>query len=162
MPIHHLSLLVHHQLILIKKNYLDNVWNKLCNFKFKTYIKQGKNKIGIILNTDPHYLDGSHWICLFIDIKNNYIYYFDSNADSTPKQVTKFINNIKDQANQLGIHLKEYRNKTKHQKTDSECGMYVLYVITELLKENKTPKTFDKRIPDKEMINLRKYFLIKL
>ena len=141
-----------------KKLFGQCVWNDLCNFELETYIKRGKNKIGIIFNTDPHYLDGSHWICLFINLEQNYIYYFDSQADATPKEITKFIKKIKSQANKLDINLKKYKNKTDHQKTDTECGMYVLYVIIELLKNNKTPQNFDKRVPDKDMEYLRKVF----
>ena len=140
-----------------KKLFGQCVWNELCNFDLKTYIKRGKNKIGIIFNTDPHYLDGSHWICMFIDIKNNYIFYFDSNADPTPKEITTFVEKVRNQAKELGINLKYYRNSTKHQKSDTECGMYVLFVISQILENNpKTPKMFDKRVPDKDMEVLRK------
>lgn len=139
-----------------KKLFGQCVWNKLCNFNLKRQIKRGKKKIGIIFNTDPHTLPGAHWICMFIDINNNYIYYFDSNADRTPKQVNKFANNIIKQGTALGIKFKYLKNDTEHQKGDTECGMYVLYVITQLLKNKMTPKNFDKRVTDKEMEELRK------
>ena len=44
--------------------YDECVWPELCNFEIEKYIKKGKNKIGVIFNTDPHYKDGSHWISL--------------------------------------------------------------------------------------------------
>ena len=140
-----------------KKMFGQCVWNDLCNFSVKNYLNKGITKIGIILNTDPHYLGGSHWICLFINLEKKFIYYFDSNADKTPKQVRAFIDKVKKQANKLDIKLEEIINQTEHQKGDTECGMYVLYIITELLRHNKYPN-FKERIPDKSMEKLRKIF----
>ena len=133
------------------------VWNDLCNFSIKNYLDKGITKIGIILNTDPHYLSGAHWICIFINLDKKFVYFFDSNADITPKQVKVFLNKIKTQAKNIGIDLKEIINKIEHQKSDTECGMYVLYIIINLLKTNSYPK-FTERIPDKEMEKLRKIF----
>jgi hypothetical protein len=141
-----------------KKMFGQCVWNELCNFDLESLIKKGKTKIGIIFNTDPHYLEGSHWICMFIDINNKYIYYFDSNADETPREILKLVDNIKNQADKLGIKMKYNRNNMEHQKSDTECGMYVLYVITQLLEHKMTPEMFKKRVPDSEMEKLRKVF----
>tara|TARA_B100001093_G_C26825083_1_gene1013631 strand:+ start:873 stop:1790 length:918 start_codon:yes stop_codon:yes gene_type:complete len=132
------------------------VWNKLCNFNLKTLLKKGKKKIGIVFNTDPHDLPGAHWICMFIDISDNYIYYFDSNADKIPREINKFANKVLKQASSIGIKLEYLKNTTEHQKGNSECGMYVLYVIIQLLENKMKPKDFIKRIPDKQMENLRK------
>jgi hypothetical protein len=141
-----------------KKLFGQCVWNDLCNFNLDSYIKNGISKIGIIFNTDPHYLSGSHWICLFINIDKEFIYYFDSNADDTPKEIRKFINTVKSQAKSKGITLKEYTNTTEHQFSNTECGMYVLYIISTLIKTNTLPTIFKKRIPDSAMIELRKVF----
>ena len=141
-----------------KQKYGDCVWSELCNFSLEHHIKKGKRKIGIIFNTDPHYLDGSHWICKFIDINKEFIYYFDSNADKTPKQINNLAKRITEQGKSLGINFKYHKNKTEHQKANTECGMYVLYVITELLKHKISLNHFNKRIPDKEMEKLRKVF----
>lgn len=141
-----------------KKMFGQCVWNELCNFDLESLIKKGKTKIGIIFNTDPHYLEGSHWICMFIDIKNKYIYYFDSNANETPKEIIQLVDKIKNQADKLGIKIKYDRNNMEHQKSDTECGMYVLYVITQLLQNKMTPEMFKKRIPDSDMERLRKVF----
>jgi hypothetical protein len=144
-----------------KKLFGQCVWNKLCNFDLNSYIKLGKTKIGIIFNLDPHYKEGSHWICIFIDA-NKYIFYFDSNADPTPKQITQFIKKVRKQAKELNRNLKYYRNSTEHQASDSECGMYVLFVIIQLLQNKMTPEMFKKRIPDKYMEDLRKVFFNSL
>lgn len=127
-----------------KKLYGNCVWEELCNFDLKTYLDKNKTKIGIIFNTDPHYKDGSHWIALFIDIKKKYIYFFDSNGDKCPSQIVKFVNRIIEQAAKLNININFYQNHPKeHQKKDTECGVYTLYFITELLKGSKDYNYFN-------------------
>lgn len=143
------------------QKYNECVWEELCKFDLSNYINKGKTKIGIIFNTDPHYKEGSHWISLFINIKDNYIFYFDSNGDDIPKEIKKLIERIKSQATQLGIHFKTMDNyQIEHQNGNSECGMYSLYFIIQLLTENKPPNYFlNERIKDEEMEKLRnKYF----
>ena len=141
-----------------KQKFGECVWNDLCNFNLDKLIRKGKNKIGIIFNTDPHYLEGSHWICEFIDINKKFIFYFDSNGDKTPNEINKLNKKIIDQAKSIGINFNLYENKTKHQKSDTECGMYVLYCIIQLLKNKMTPEMFDKRIPDEQMEQYRNIF----
>ena len=138
-------------------SYGDCVWNKLCKFNLKNYIDKNYNKFGIVFNTDPHYLGGSHWVCLYIDIDMKYIYYFDSTGDETPGKIKEFINNVKMQGNALGINLLYKKNTYKHQIENTECGIYVLYILISLLEGKITPEEINKkRIPDSKMLALRK------
>lgn len=141
-----------------KIEYGQCVWNELCNINIKKMLEKNKTKIGIIFNTDTHDLDGSHWICLFIDLTQKFIYYFDSNCDKISTEILTLIKRIKAQAKDLGIELEIIENKTKHQQSTSECGMYVLYIIIQLLCGGKTPACFEKRISDNEMEKLRKKY----
>ena len=68
------------------------------------------------------------------------------------------VKKIQKQAKSIGVNLEYSRNKVEHQKTDSECGMYVLFTISQLLQDKMTPESFKDRIPDKEMEHLRKIF----
>ena len=139
--------------------YNECVWEELCKFNLKKYIKQGKKKIGIIFNVDPHYKEGSHWISLFIDINKKFILFFDSTGDGVPKEINVLMNRIISQADKLGIKLHRIVNKQSHQRGDTECGMYSLFLIIELLENRKTPNYFTKgRISDKEMEKLRKVY----
>lgn len=123
------------------------VWEELCNFSLTTKIKKNINKIGIIFNTDPHNKDGEHWIALFIDIKNSFISYFDSNGNKIPKEINTLIDRIEKQASHMGIKFKKYDNyRVVHQKNDGQCGMYTLYFVIELLLENKKPEYFKNTI----------------
>jgi len=143
-----------------KKLYGQCVWEELCNFDLKSYIKKNINKIGIIFNTDPHYKDGSHWIALFIDIKKKIIYYFDSTGDKCPKEIIKLVDRIKEQASHMNIEMKFYQNHpTEHQEGETECGIYTIYFITELLKNNKEFDYFNKhKITDESVHVYRKIY----
>jgi hypothetical protein len=139
--------------------YNECVWDELCNFDLKKLIKRGKRKIGMIFNLDPHYKEGSHWISLFIDLNKKYIFFFDSTGDDAPKEIKKLIKRIVLQAQKLKIHLDTYINQKQHQRSDTECGMYSLYMIIEMLENKKTPQDFmECRVKDKEMTKLRNVY----
>lgn len=143
-----------------KELFSTCVWEKLCKFDLKTYISKNISKIGIIFNLDPHYKSGSHWVALFIDIKKQFIFYFDSNGTRIPKQINTLVERVKKQGQELDIEF-EYNSNFgfTHQYSDGQCGMYTLYFIIELLKENKTYEYFKtKRIKDKTMKEYRKKY----
>jgi|TARA_B110000285_G_scaffold99742_1_gene113628 hypothetical protein len=140
------------------KLYGECVWEELCNLNLSKMIKRNKNKLGIIFNTDPHYKNGEHWISMFVNIKKKFIVYFDSNGNEPPKQVSKLIDNIRDQGRQIGIDFKVHINEKEHQQTESECGMYSLYFIIQMLKDRDVTYFLKNKIPDKEVFELRKKY----
>jgi hypothetical protein len=140
------------------KLYGECVWEELCKLNLSDMIKRHKNKIGIILNTDPHYKEGEHWIAMFINIKQKYIIYFDSNGNTPPPQVTKLIDNITKQGKQIGIEFDVLINELEHQQTDSECGMYCLYFIIQMIKDKNKEHFIKNKITDEEVFKLRKQY----
>ncbi len=138
------------------------VWKDLCKFNLSETLKRKKRKIGIIFNLDPHYKSGSHWVAMFINTNNREIIYFDSYGDPAPTEIRKFARKVQNQSINIdnGEKYKYLYNKMRHQYGNSECGIYSLYFIINLLKD--TSKSFiDRRILDKKMENLRKrYFNI--
>lgn len=131
------------------KLYGECVWEELCHFNLQEQIKQGKTKIGIIFNLDPHYKNGSHWVSLFINIKKKIIFYFDSAGDKIPKQIMKFVNKVKEQGRQLKkpiLFSFDENHPIEHQKGETECGMYSLYFIIHMLKDEHDGKYFKKNI----------------
>lgn len=141
------------------------VWDELCMFDLKTMISKGIDKIGIIFNTDTHDNSGMHWISMFIDIPNEFIFFFDSNGPGAPPEIVKLRNRIMSQARQLGIKLKYDSNENfRHQRGNTECGMYCLFFIISLITEKYNYKYFkSSRIIDKFMEKLRDvYFNIKI
>lgn len=143
-----------------KKAYGECVWEELCHLNLKAKLNEGIYKIGIVFNTDPHTESGEHWIALFIDIKKHYIMYFDSTGAKMPKEVNVLIKRLEKQFTEMGTNVKIYTNEGfKHQKTETECGIYVMYFILELAMEAKSPEFFKKKIiPDSHMSRLRKIY----
>lgn len=145
------------------------VWEELCNFSLKKYVDSGTHKIGVIFNTDPHTEDGAHWVSLFINIDNNrngtnkannYVFFFDSTGDRPQKEIREFIETVTQQGRTLGIRFKHFVNRKQHQKRSTECGMYALFMIVNLIEGTRTPEEFMRghRIPDSHMIEFRKEY----
>lgn len=138
------------------------VWDELCKFDIG---KQGlKTKIGIIFNTDPHNKPGEHWVSLFIDTKQEIIVYFDSAGGSIPKEIKSFVERIQKQLKkEKKDNYKFIVNTIQHQKKNTECGMYSLYFIIQMLKNGDYKYFIETNhfIKDEEMEELRKeYFNI--
>jgi hypothetical protein len=134
------------------------VWEELCKFSLMNYRKQGVTKIGVIFNLDKHYQPGSHWVALFIDGEKKKIYYFDSYGDDIPSHIDKFSKEVSRQSEIMGEKYEIIISKNRHQYGNSECGMYSLFFLVQLL-QGTSHATFEKyRIPDKKMIELRKKF----
>jgi hypothetical protein len=140
------------------KMFGECVWEDICQFDLKKLLKRGKTKIGIIFNLDPHYLEGSHWISIFIDTTKGEIYYFDSYGERPPKRVLRFMKKVQRQSKQLSEPFKIIQNRRRHQYSISECGMYCLYMIIELLKGGDFKEMISKRIKDKDIKLLRKKY----
>ena len=69
------------------------------------------------------------------------------------------IKRVKKQSRVLGKQYKVIINKKRHQRSESECGMYCLYVIIDLLKGSQTFKELtETRIPDIRVKTLRKVY----
>jgi hypothetical protein len=143
-----------------RQEYGECVWGELCHFNFTKKLQDGIKKIGIVFNTDPHDEPGEHWVALFIDIDEKFIFYFNSTGEAVIDEIKVFIDRVIEQADKNKIKMKFIQNHPKeHQKTQTECGIYVLFMIIELLKGTKDPKYFQTHtVPDQDMINLRKVY----
>ena len=144
------------------KLYGECVWEELCHFNVEEEIKNGRFKIGIIFNLDPHYKGGSHWVSMFINIKKGEIFFFDSAGDKAPRQVMKLANRIIKQGKQLKIPIAfkfDQNHPVEHQYGDTECGIYSLYFIAHML-EDRHDSTYFKthKLNDKYMEQFRKVY----
>jgi len=134
------------------------VWEELCKFNLKTELDNNKTKMGFIFNTDPHYLGGSHWISMFLNIPQRTITFFDSVGDKAPSQVKTLMTKIVAQGKRLGINIKRQSNIISHQNSNTECGMYSLYFIIQSIQEHFPIDPLKERVPDSEMERFRKVF----
>jgi hypothetical protein len=142
-----------------RKMYGECVWDELCNFNLAHQLNTGKTKIGMIFNTDPHDKPGQHWISMFVDVKKQMIFFFDSVGDKIPKQVMVLVDRIKEQGLAMTPPINfafDQNHPVEHQYGTTECGVYSLYFIVHML-EDKLTKEYLKThiIKDKYMENFR-------
>lgn len=132
------------------------------NLNFDELYKNNKYKIGMIINLDKHNQNGSHWVALYANIQTGEIYYFDSYGSEPYLPITYFVDRIAKwyMKKNYGMDIKAdgaYMRKNKknnveqmagltikygtmrHQYKSSECGVYSINFILELLNG----KTFD-------------------
>ena len=140
------------------KLYGECVWEELCKFNILETIKKGKTKIGIIFNLDKHTQGGSHWVGMFINTRRRKIVYMDSYGDEPPTRIIKLANRIQDQSEKFGKRYDFPIINTRHQYSNSECGMYCLHFIIEMLKGKPWTYFRDNKIKDKKMKKLRKIY----
>ena len=66
----------------------------IANINLNEFKADGKTKIGMVINLDEHYKDGSHWVAFYTDLIKNQVYFFDSVGKPPVKRIRKFINRI--------------------------------------------------------------------
>ena len=151
------------------------VWDELCQFSLEKQRIRGKTKIGIVFNLDEHTGGGSHWVALFIDIDDSFIFYMDSAGNKMPKRIRDFVHRVMKQGKQMtppvNLILK-YNYPTEHQFGTTECGMYCLFFIITMLTgkagQHDLPTVKSKidffkkqRIPDRFVNDLRQIYYNK-
>ena len=116
-----------------------------------------------MFNLDKHYEPGSHWVALYGDFdKINKIYYFDSTGYSEPAEVTNLMNKLKNQAkDKLNKDVELHVNVKRHQYKNTECGVYSVNFILNLLKGKKYEDIIENVITDDEMEKNRYKLFIK-
>lgn len=106
----------------------------LCKFSLQDCVARGKTKIGFSFNLDDHTKGGSHWVSMFVDVKERYIFYFDSAGDDIPNEIQILIRRIKQQAKDMRMRFRVYSNSPfEHQYGTTECGMYSLFFLITML-----------------------------
>jgi len=155
---------------------------------FDNYYRKGKTKLGMIINLDTHDMNGSHWVALYTDLKNNQVYFFDSGGNPPGKRICKFINRIVTYIynrtfnnEQLNINkiidiiqnnnnpsynhdIKKLLkidikyNNIQHQFNNSECGVYSINFILRLLEKESQQDIINNVVLDHEMNKNRKIY----
>jgi hypothetical protein len=147
-----------------RENMGQCVVNELCNISIAELLKKNTTKVGIIFNLDKHDQPGSHWIALFMDIKEHTICFFDSYGHEPPNEIKVLIDRLQKQASELpppnNFEFTYNCNKTRHQYEHSECGVYSIYFVIQLLEKKKTFNELQSRIPDEFVNKKRKYFFL--
>jgi hypothetical protein len=143
--------------------------NEVCKINLKTLRRNGKTKIGIVFNTDPHTEPGRHWISMFIDIthpdpKQHEIGYFDSfgMAPMAP-EVKSLVAYLRKQNPDIKIKLNcsdtICTHSVKHQRDNTECGVYsISFIVARLTGKSWEEIVLNNQWQDSEMIEMRKVY----
>lgn len=111
------------------------VESEICNFNLGQLLKSGKTQYGFVFNLDEHDEPGSHWVSMFVDVGNKFIYFFDSASLNIPEEVEKLVERIEMQgkAHNPPIEFKRMQNAVEHQMGNTECGVYSLFFLITML-----------------------------
>jgi len=125
--------------------------HEICEIRVEKALKNGTRSIGIVYNLDPHFKSGSHWVANYIDIPGHACYYFDSYGMEPPPQVAKFMKWLTTQDPAMKLQY----NKRRLQYSNTECGVYCIYVIIRLLSGDSFLDITRRRPKDADMLDLR-------
>lgn len=128
-----------------------------------------------VLNTDVSTGRGIHWVCIYVDCTKSpaSIEYFNSAGNPPFLNAVKWMEQTRaelmkcaagkgpaDVRPEVSLHKNvETLSVTSvpHQESDSECGVYCLFYIRKRSEGTPVQYFMDKRIPDAEMSEFRKY-----
>ena len=136
------------------------LYKETCNIKLKDEYTKGIRGIGMIFNLDPHFKGGSHWVGLYINIKNikkPHISYFDSYGYDTPPLIARFMKSFNIEINTCELAF----NARKFQYGGSECGMFSMYFIICMISGISFKDFCKDSVNDKFMLDLRKILFSK-
>lgn len=148
--------------------------NEVRDIDFKKYLRNGKKRFSILLNTDNRFGKGKHWICMFIDLsgKKWTIEFFNSSGRNPCENVVKLMVDIEWKLNNIVANNKNLRKSIivercvpfnlQHQKKRTECGVYCLYYIMSRLEGVPRKYFGEKRVSDEAMELFRKSKLFRL
>jgi Ulp1 protease family, C-terminal catalytic domain len=126
------------------------ILDELCKLNLAEMKANGKSAIGIIFNLDPHDKPGSHWVCAYIDLNKMKAYYYDSYGYEPEPAIKKLLRRCRDQGCREIIW-----NDYKHQRKNTECGTYCLYIVISLLKGVPFSHLCKNRVDDDTMNAVR-------
>ena len=88
------------------------------------------------------------------------IYYFDSYGETPVVEIKELISKIKKQGADENINFKYLYNDHSFQKKNYQCGMYSIYFINEMLKDEPFKRFLNTELTDEIMKKKRKDFFI--
>lgn len=121
------------------------------------YYNRGITKFGIVFNLDASWQTGSHWVAVYGDTKNGYIYFYDSYGTRPVENIANFMKKFDDfYINKFNKKIEMDHNNTRHQYENSECGVYSINFILQLLNGKQISYIKDVKVKDKVINKLRK------
>ena len=125
--------------------------NEICEIRVQKALENGTRSIGIVYNLDPHYKSGSHWVANYIDLAGHTCYYFDSYGMKPPPQIETFMKWLAVQDPSMKLES----NGRRLQYSNTECGMYCIYMIIRMLEGDKFVQITRRKPKDSDMLDFR-------
>ena len=147
-------------------DFSDCSVSHLCKFNCREHLSKGQTKIGVVFNTDPHNREGEHWIALYAELKPcsipgvPAIYYYDSYGRKPPKRVRDLIVKMQKQGEECGKPFKYFYNDHQFQKHGTQCGMYAIDFINQMLSGKTFEEYLNGGVSDERMKDLRDDYFI--
>lgn len=127
----------------------------MCNIQLQREYDAGYRGLAAVFNLDPHFKGGSHWVALYINIKNirhPKICYFDSYGMKTPRLIARLMKSFLLQNKNCELCY----NARRFQYSNTECGMYSMFFIIAMISGISFKEFCRRAIPDKDMYELRR------
>jgi hypothetical protein len=131
------------------------LYSELCSLNLVNEYNKGKRGLGFVFNLDPHFKGGSHWVGLYIDLKDiehPFAGYFDSYGYKTPDLIARLMKSLTLQVNTCKLGF----NARRFQYSHTECGMFSLYFIICMIHSIPFDQFCKDTMSDKHMLELRK------
>lgn len=150
--------------------------NDLCDVNIKELLDDGYESFGAVFNTDDSNGPGEHWFSVYVDLKGVNrknkpgFYYFDSVGSDAPDEIKELVEELLGQSKSL-VENRDKRmpkeleilyNDIQHQHGNTECGVYSLHFLTEMLQGKNFKRYIKKKRSDKQMEKFRKIFFIEI
>lgn len=113
-----------------------------------------------VLNTDVSTGRGIHWVGIFVDCSSTpcSIEYWNSAGNPPFQNAIKWMEATRLALRECKKQVELYNvTSVAHQESDTECGVYTLFYIRKRLEGTPVQYFMDKRIPDSDMMEFRKY-----
>jgi hypothetical protein len=128
---------------------------EICKLDLRHEHEKGIRGLGFIFNLDPHFKGGSHWVGLYIDLKDiehPFVGYSDSYGMKPPALIARLMRFIRLQTPNATLGY----NARKFQNSNTECGMYSMYFIICMIAGIPFQQYVKEVVPDRFMLDLRK------
>ena len=140
----------------------DCVAPELCKLNLQEWWDDRVRRVGIVFNLDPHDMSGSHWVSLFADLSKGVVHYYDSYGLHAQDEIRVLIDSMVKQGSALrhryGKPFYSTANTRRVQFKNSECGVYCVHFISQMLEGVKYKDYIANGISDKQMNTYRTVF----
>ena len=113
---------------------------EMCSLSVERLWHQGRRQLGVVLNTDKHYQDGSHWVCCYVNIDprpgSNFfgLFYYDSVCKRVPAEVHRLYHELRTEVERLfgqeaASRFRMETNPVRRQFSNTECGIFTMLFL---------------------------------